>query len=239
MVAVLATGPGSVLSHDSGAELWQIRRARPGAVAVSIPGTAPRSRPGVVVHRRRVLPAHATVHRGVPVTTVSLVLVDLATQLPERHLEAAVNQADALDLLDPPALRASLGALVRQPGVRRLRAMLDRHTFRLTDSELERMFLRLVRRVGLPMPATQRYVDSWRVDFVWGELGLVVETDSLRYHRTPATQARDYARDHAHRLAGLTPLRFTHYQVAHEPRHVVRTLEAEIRRLRQEPAAVV
>jgi len=45
------------------------------------------------------------------------------------------------------------------------------------------------------------------------ELGLVVETDGLRYHRTPAQQARDRRRDQLHTAAGLTTLRFTHAQV--------------------------
>ena len=97
------------------------------------------------------------------------------------------------------------------------------------------MFLRLVRRAGLPEPKTQRYAGSWRVDFIWPELGLVVETDSLRYHRTPAQQNRDYERDHAHRRAGLPPLRFTHFQIARRPRHVLLTLRAELRRQRLSP----
>ena len=70
------------------------------------------------------------------------------------------------------------------------------------------------------------------MDFFWPELGLVVETDGLRYHRTPAQQARDRVRDQAHAAAGLTPLRFTHAQVAFEPEHVQATLNAVVRRLR-------
>jgi very-short-patch-repair endonuclease len=63
------------------------------------------------------------------------------------------------------------------------------------------------------------------------DLGLVVETDGLRYHRTPAQQARDRRRDQVHTAAGLTPLRFTHYEVRYEPGHVERTLIRVARRL--------
>jgi very-short-patch-repair endonuclease len=112
-----------------------------------------------------------------------------------------------------------------------LRRLLDRRTFRLTDSELERRSLRLVARAGLPPPQTQHHVDGFRVDFVLQELGLVVETDSLRYHRTPAQQARDRLRDQAHAAAGRTPLRFTHAQVRYQPDHVTATLTAVARRL--------
>lgn len=70
-----------------------------------------------------------------------------------------------------------------------------------------------------------------RVDFYWSELGLVVETDGLRYHRTPAQQAKDRLRDQAHAAAGLTPLRFTRAQVTYQPDHVVATLGAVAERL--------
>jgi very-short-patch-repair endonuclease len=76
-------------------------------------------------------------------------------------------------------------------------------------------------------------VNGYRVDFYWPALGLVVETDGLRYHRTPAQQARDRLRDQAHTAAGLTQLRFTHAQVAYQPNHVVATLSAVAARLRR------
>jgi very-short-patch-repair endonuclease len=74
-------------------------------------------------------------------------------------------------------------------------------------------------------------VSGYKVDFYWPDLGLVVETDGLRYHRTPAEQARDRVRDQAHTAAGLTPLRFTRAQVRFEPDHVLATLRAVARRL--------
>ena len=70
-----------------------------------------------------------------------------------------------------------------------LRELLDRSNFSLTDSELERRFLPLAHSAGLPPPQTRRRVNGFRVDFFWPELGLVVETDGLTYHRTPVAQA--------------------------------------------------
>ena len=99
--------------------------------------------------------------------------------------------------------------------------MLDRQTFTLTDSELERRFLRLVRRAELPVPETQARIKGFRVDFVWAGLRLVVETDGLRYHRTVTQQAKDRARDQALVSVGFTVLRFTHAQVVYEPEQVV------------------
>jgi very-short-patch-repair endonuclease len=79
---------------------------------------------------------------------------------------------------------------------------------------------------------TGRRINGFKVDFYWPDLGLVVETDGLRYHRTPAQQARDRSRDQAHTAAGLTCLRFTHAQVRYEPEQAEKTLRAVARRLR-------
>jgi very-short-patch-repair endonuclease len=168
---------------------------------------------------------------GIPVTSPIRTLVDLAVIIEPGQLERAVNEADRLDLVDPARLREGIEDLRGRPGVGRLRALLDRRTFRLTDSELESRFLALVNGAGLPRPQTRRRLNGFRVDFFWPELGLVVETDGLRYHRTPSQQARDLTRDQAHTAAGLTPLRFSHAQVRFEPRHVRDTLASVVDRL--------
>jgi very-short-patch-repair endonuclease len=232
MAAVLACGPDAVLSHDSAAVLWGIRTRESTTVELAVPRLVARSEPGCVVHRRVLAPSDVTRRHGIPVTTPTCSLLDLARRLGPSELEAAVNQADKLDLVDPERLRAALDTLKGRPGVRPLRTLLDRRTFTLTDSELERRFLRIARKAGLPEPRTQARVNGFRVDFHWPDLKLVVETDGLRYHRTPAQQANDRRRDQAHTAAGLTPLRFTHAQVAHEPARVRRTLAAVATRLR-------
>ncbi len=175
-----------------------------------------------------------TTRDGIPVTSPARTLIDLATVLQPDRLEAAVNEADKLGVLDPEALRRFVDDHAGCHGVAALRALLDSRTFRLTDSELERRFLGLVGRAGLPPPSTRQRVNGFLVDFYWPELGLVVETDGLRYHRTPGEQAKDRIRDQAHTGTGLVPLRFTHAQVAYEPARVVDLLRsvAERQRLR-------
>lgn len=227
MGAVLASGPGAVLSHESAAALWRIRKDRFEVVEVSVPAhRAPRHR-GIRIHRRRSLETgDVTEHRQIPVTTPICTLVDIASRLSSAQLEAAVNAADKLELVDLVSLRSRLEEFAGRPGIRPLRNLLDRRTFVLTDSELERYFLPLARGVGLPKPETGLWLNGFEVDFFYRELGLVVETDGLRYHRTPAQQARDRCRDQAHMAAGLTPLRFTHEQVKYGPAHVTRILTA-------------
>jgi very-short-patch-repair endonuclease len=143
----------------------------------------------------------------------------------------AISEADKLRLTDPDRLLSLLEGLPPRPGVAVLRDTLTRHMFRLTDSELERLFVPLAIEAGLSPPQTRQVVNGYRVDFWWPELGLVVETDGLTYHRTAAQQAADRRRDQAHTAAGLTQLRFTHWQVRFDPRHVVATLASVARRL--------
>ena len=231
MAAVLSCGPGAALSHTSSAAHLGIVRPS-GVIEVSAP--ALRRRPGIVVHRRRDLEGHVMPHLGIPVTTPFSTLVDLGTRLSRRELEAAVNAADRLDLIAPDELRVALEDTGRRPGARVLRELLDRLTFTLTDSELERLFLPIARAAGLSLPQTGVVLHGHKVDFYWPELGLVVETDGLRYHRTPAQQAKDRLRDQTHTAAGLTTLRFTHGQVRYDSRHVRATLHAVGARLATE-----
>lgn len=232
MAAVLRCGEGADLSHASAAALWGFGDDH-GLIEVSIP--LPRSvrAAPIRVHRRRALrPADRTTKRGIPVTSPLRTLLDLAPRLDRGALETAINELDRLDLFSPEALRAALEEHDRQPGVARVRRALDRHTFRLTDSELERRFLPIARRAGLPTPQTRQWVNGFRVDFFWPELGLIVETDGLRYHRTPDQQARDLRRDQAHAAAGMTPLRFTHAQVVYESDTVELTLRRVVAAIR-------
>ena len=63
-----------------------------------------------------------------------------------------MNEADRAWLIDPETLRASVEDHSGVDGVAALRMVLDRRTFTLTDSELERRFMRLVDRAGFLAP---------------------------------------------------------------------------------------
>jgi very-short-patch-repair endonuclease len=165
----------------------------------------------------------------IPMTTLVQTLIDLSTWLDKTERERAVNEADRLNLITPPVLRKALDLHRGEPGVAVLRTTLDRRTFRMTRSELERCFLPQAERAGLPLPLTKQWVNGFEVDFYWPKLGFVVETDGLQYHRTPAEQARDRLRDQAHTAAGMRNLRFTHEQVRYEPDHVLAMLRATAR----------
>lgn len=225
MAAVLSCGAGACLSHRSAGALYGINEERPGRIDVSVPRAGKVERPGIRVRSRPALSGREIgTLDGIPVTSPVRTLIDLAVELPTRHLLRAVNEADKLDAISVETLRAELECHTGQPGVKRLVALIDRDTFVLTEEELERLFLPMAREAGLPLPETGVMVNGYEVDFFWPDLRLVIETDGLRYHRTPSAQAKDARRDQAHTAAGFARLRFTHWQVKHEPTYVKRIL---------------
>lgn len=237
MAAVIACGADAVLSHSSAAALWRIGPEKRDLVELSLPSYSRRRRPGLQVHQRPVLQERdVTVEYGIPVTTPVQTLIDMSLRLDRSGTERMINEADKYNLVHPPGLRRALEERAGEPGAAKLSFILDRRTFRLTKEELERRFLPLARKAGLPVPLTGQWVNEFEVDFYWPDLGLIVETDGLRYHRTPAEQARDRLRDQAHIVAGLTPLRFTHEQVRYEPEHVLGVLRATARVLAERVA---
>lgn len=231
MAAVLCAGPAALLSHSSAASLWGML-AWDGCIDVVVPYGVARQRPGIRVHRRLGLDvADRREVDGIPVTDPVATLVDVASRKPSDVMQRAIREADRLDLVDPIALRTSLDDIPRRPGLAAIRSLLESETFSMTDSELERRFLELVRAARLPIPRTQVEVNGYRVDFYWSELGLIVETDGLRYHRTAGQQKKDRERDQAHTAAGLTTLRFTASQVRFEPARTRATLATVVSRL--------
>lgn len=221
MAAVLTCGEGAALSHESAAALWGIREQRRGPIHVSVPSHRDPRRRGLRVRRRRIF--DAATHEGIPVTNPSQTVIDLAPALTEHQLERVIDEADKLDLVHPEALRQAAAGKGGVGGAR-VRALLDKRTFLFTDSDLERLFIPLAEAAGLSRPETRTRVNGFKVDFYFRAEGVVVEADGGRYHRTPSQQRRDRIRDHAHTLTGLTPVRFTHDQIAHEPEYVADVL---------------
>ena len=234
MVAIKRCGPGAVLSFLSAAVLWGLWEKEPREISVTVPrGRNPRAR-GV---RRRDLPGRAvTRHHGIPVTSVVQTIIDLATILTREQIERVIGQADAKNIIRADTLRERLEGESGR-GARILKEILDRDSYVLTHSELERLFVSLALEAGIGKPESQRRFGKTRVDFYWPELKLVVECDSLRYHRTQLQQRMDAERQHRHLREGRTPVPFTHYQVAREREYVVETLRGVASTRTARPAA--
>jgi len=229
LAAVLAVGPGAVLSHRDAAGLHGLRPANHVRIDVSTTGRA-RSSAKIAVHRTRVLDARdTTTVQGIPVTTVARTLLDLAGTVPHDHLVSAIKQAERQHTFDLRAVEAALARTRgrRGPGHRALReAIKERAALQgtVTLSHLEDAFLRLLRTTDLTLPATNVHIEGFQIDAVWRIHRIAVELDGWQDHQTRRAFERDRERDAALTAAGWRVVRFTYRQVTARPDAVIGTL---------------
>jgi len=230
MAAVLAYGPEAVLSHRSAAALWELLRDARSRIDVSVPRRAVRARPTICAHASLALrPADVTSRDGIPCTGVVRTLLDLAEAVPRRQLDAAVEQAEVLGLLDLRAIEEVLAGAPGHRGSGSLRATIAAGVEpALTASELEERFLAIAREAGLPRPEVNAWLaaggDHLKVDFLWRSARLVVETDGHAFHGHRRAFERDRRRDQRLMLAGYQVVRCSWRQVAEEPGRLLDTI---------------
>jgi very-short-patch-repair endonuclease/predicted transcriptional regulator of viral defense system len=232
MAAVLACGPGAVLSHRSAAALWGIRQSS--RIEVTAPATRhPRS--GIVTHRSPLRDDERTTHRGIPVTTVPRTLLDLGAAVRLDELRGAFRQAEQLRLTDPLSLHDLAERYPRRPGVAAARAVLEeaRLGLGIVRSELEERFQAFLLRAGLPLPRTNVFIGGYEIDCAWPERRLIVELDGHATHAPSHAFERDRARDRRLGAAGWRVIRITWRQLLEEP-HLV---DVDLRRLLGQPVS--
>lgn len=223
MAAVLACGESAVVSHGSAAVLCELAgHADPNRVDITITRGHRGRMPGVRIHRIPTLRSdEATLHRGIPVTTVPRTICDLAGVSSRRDLERMVARAMRRELTDRDALLPILARHPRMAGSAVLRAMLESDTVALTRSEAEERFLALIRRGGLPTPAANVQVAGHEVDFYWRRERFVVEIDGYAFHASTVKFERDRRRDAILAAAGVRVTRVTWRQLMHESEAVL------------------
>jgi predicted transcriptional regulator of viral defense system len=207
MAAVLASGPGAVISHRSAAMLWGIRRTDRTRIEITAP-RAGRSRASIEWHESPLADDEVTVVRGIPVTTVPRTLLDLAAVLNERQLARALNEAEVQRLGDALSLDDVVRRHPNRQGVTRLRALTSAVDAGVTRRELEKRFREFIARTGLPRPQFNAHVYA---STRWFEIDrLASGTPRGRAGRprnpchAPGVRERPAARPHdaGHRLAG-------------------------------------
>jgi len=226
LAAVLAAGPGAVLSHRDAAALHGIRKPPElEKVSVSTPSAAKGTSALWVYGRRQLHEEDVTTVRGVPTTSPARTLVDLAPMLTAGQLQATLGEADRRRLLDVGATHRALRRLRTRHGQghQRLLAALDAHEQRgitLLRSELEERFLDLMIKARLPQPALNARAAGFQVDALWRDEHLVVELDGWAHHKE--RQAAAWDRDKTNRLqhAGYVVLRFMHGDLVHRPQEI-------------------
>jgi hypothetical protein len=195
------------------------------------------TRPGHVLHTTTVLPLiDRTVVAGVPVTSPTRTIIDLATHLDAAALTIAVDSALRDGLTSDDFLHRRLVALRSKGryGIPKLLAVVaGAEIARGGHSWLEREFLRLMAQAQLPAPLTQQVLARRgtrlvRVDCRFADTPVVVELLGYRFHRSPQQMRVDAERANQLLLAGFLPFQFTYLQVVEEPAMVVATVAAAL-----------
>ena len=223
MAAVLACGPGAVLSHRSAAALWGIDPSWRSPVDVIVPGG---SRPaGICAHRSLTLrAADVTVRDGIPVTTPARTVIDLADVLDDGRLARAVNEAQVLGVLSSRGLATAVAGASGRRASGRLRPYVDRPGAP-TRSAFEDAFLAFAERHALPRPEVNQHVAGYLVDVLWRRHRLVAELDGRAFHDHAQPFERDRERDADLLAAGYPVVRITW-------RRMTRQSDREAERLR-------
>jgi very-short-patch-repair endonuclease len=221
--ALLACGDRAIISHCSGAGLWELAppAGADAEVHVTVIGRRRRSRPGLRVHyATRLDPRDLRCVHGLPVTAPARTLLDLAAaRYPD--LERAFAEAHAQRLLTARDLEHAIKRAGPRPGVRALRALMSDNASGYTRSRAERLLRRAIRSSRLPPPDFNLPFGKYELDAVWPEQRLVVEVDGYNFHGHRAQFESDRRKDMALTAAGYRVIRLTYRQLTNEPLAVV------------------
>lgn len=241
MAAVLASGPGAVLSHWSAAALWGIRSNHGGAIHITSPSRTGSRRP-FRRHHALLRPDEVIVHDDIPVTTVPRTIFDLAAGTPEA-VEPALRQAEYLRRTDPLSLPHLLERHPGHRGNRAIQAALARlrETPGHTRGTFEDRFLLFVDRHRLPRPHFNPWItigpDRFQVDCLWPDRRQIVELDGWSAHGTRTAFRDDKARDRKLAAHGYTVTRIPWSALDDEADQVAADLHRILGAARTGPAA--
>lgn len=240
---LLCLGERSWVSFEAAAALHGFDRSDPRAVEFTT-GRRRRSPtlPFVVHTTTRIEPIDFVVVDGLRTTSATRTVFDLALAGAHRHrVEAAIDSAVRLQLSSPEVLEQRLSSLRGSGrwGCRLVESMIPDSG---GHSMLERRFLELVREAGLPRPRTQvvhrmdgRHVA--RVDFLFDDVGVVIEVSGRKGHSTPSERARDAQRRNELQDLGRLVYEYTWEHVTERRDWVVRTLRERLRAARLRASA--
>jgi len=216
MAAVLACGPGALLSHHWGAWNYGLRRLPDHPPDVTAPaGRHPR--PNLTLHRcRSPLDGDCDRNHSIPTTSPARTLLDCAPSLPHKQLTRLVNDAQIKRLTTVEELRTIAGRSGRATKALRAQLPLDQHG--ATRSLLEDLLLGLHRERGFPQPLVNHLVEGIECDFSYPALRLVIEADGYAYHSTRSGFESDHEKRLALEAAGQRVVAVTYRQLTENRR---------------------
>jgi very-short-patch-repair endonuclease len=238
MAAVMFRGEGALISYQSAVWLWGLERRLEIPVNVSVRWRG-HSHDAIGLHHCPALRAEdLSKTEGLPVTAVPRTLLDYASTAKQYRLEAAIDRADRLDLLDPAAIDRITDEVRGHRGRGRLqRAIRIYRETGFTRSGGEKRMLAALADAGIRRPAVNIFIEGYDLDFYWEDERFAVELDSWEHHRGRRSFEEDRKRQEELAMAGLEIIRITGTRLKHEPSRVALRIAEHLDRRHQAAAA--
>ena len=221
---------GGIASHSAAATLLNLDGVDERALEVTTDRRLKSPEPSVLIHRCRQLPPDSTAVDGIPTTSATRTLFDLAGDLAPAELELAMEDALRRGLTSLPRLRWCLTTMGGQGrrGTASMRTVLSAYEAQATptDSAFEARLHQLLRSADLPLPRRQFEINDGdrligRADFAYPLERVVIEAVSFRWHSGRAAWSRDQGRWNAFIVAGWRVLNVTWEDLTTRPQEVV------------------
>ena len=234
LLAVCLASP-AVASHRAAGALWRGSDLLQVLLEVTAVRHLRRSAQDVIWHESYFLDNRdVTEIDGIPVTSATRTVLDLAAVLDEDHLIRVTDDMVRRRLTSIEKLGGELERMgPRRPGAKRMRAVLERRIgVVIPETDLETVFDSLLRRNGFPEPERQVWVDTaagpYRMDFAYKRYRIGMEPMGREAHA-------DHWEEDIDRLAELSAmdwqmLPFSNFQVRHREQTVVRAVRSALLR---------
>jgi len=222
--ACLCGGPRCVASHRTAAALFGLHGSRRDIVEVTVPRSVRYKTSRAIVHQSLDLePSDCTMLGPIPVTTPARTLIDLGAVAAWPRIEEAFDAGER-DNLTTTDIVSARHSQVRRRGRRGAGAMavvLHRRGPLPPTELIERRFLRLLERDGLPSPECQfeLALPNGRrafLDAAYVAVRLGFEIDGHGSHATRTQRAADNTRAAMISDLGWTLRRFTYEQIVND-----------------------
>jgi hypothetical protein len=234
MAAVLASGDGAVLSHRSAAALHGVWGSGAGEIHVTVPRKVRSTR--TVRRHFSMLPGdEREVVDGIPTTSASRAILDLAAERGEAAAESALRESEYLGIHGKVSLPA---LLARHPNHHGAQACHEALAHLRDDpggrirSDLEELFIAFLDAKGIPRPRLNPWLslgdDRIQVDCLWPEARLIAELDDWQSHGTKRGFRKDRKRDRRLGVAGYRVVRVTHDAIRNEPAALATDLQLSV-----------
>lgn len=215
--AVLAGGPGTVLSHRSAAEALGLLWRREIDVEVTRRRSF-RGRDRLRCHQAVMRPDEVTSIDGIPATSAFRTAFDLAAMGDRRLVEVALHEIEVRGWAEPVSFEELLRRHPSKPGVRLLLAVrASEAPVGVTRNEFEEAFVAFLDEFGLPRAQTNATLwlrgRFFEIDALWRGPRLAAELDGREVHDSEDAFESDRERDRILLAEGWRTTRITWRQL--------------------------